>query len=260
MGSWLDRHGTGSRYRIGPDINVRFNLRTITRGMMLRSDRLVKQLDTATKLFAIRAGGYVKKIAMRKFKTQPQNVHAPPGHAPYKHGRQSGRKQVHNSIMYGFDTRTRSVVIGPSAMFGPNLPEVARRLEHGGKLPRAYVQSKEQPLRIGDWAGIREWRPTDRVATRRHGIFLTKSGARQAVYRVKLKTARMVERAEKMRENWWGQKIETIPDDKDIFMQARPFMEPSAEAAAPYLAGFYEEAFGNAPSDSGVSGNTWWAS
>ncbi|MFO0806678.1 MAG: hypothetical protein U0791_26530 [Gemmataceae bacterium] len=145
-------------------------------GLFFDTEKVKKLLDANELKWLNRAGGYIRQTAKRSIKyaadvapvLKAMGKVAPeqwsmPGHPPLAHRRGNferfvrvgGRTKKQDSsplremIFYGFDPRSRSVVVGPAIFRRARVPGlVPRILEHGGT---GKYADKKGKIRTGTW-------------------------------------------------------------------------------------------------------------
>jgi hypothetical protein len=106
-----------------------------------------------------RAGATVRTIARHSMKSRKLGTASPPGKPPHRHkhsgkGMKSGTDYgLYKSVVYGYDRRSHSVVIGPSSTWGPRVHKLMETHEFGGR--ETKKNKRRRVRRIGGGGEIR---------------------------------------------------------------------------------------------------------
>ncbi len=95
--------------------------------MFFDSKPVMKALNTAARKVLSKFGAFIRTSARSSIR--PAKGPSKPGSPPHGHGAQLLKKFIY----FGFDTSTRSVVIGPERLGGEDKGEAPSVLEHGGR-------------------------------------------------------------------------------------------------------------------------------
>lgn len=225
-------------------------LGSVSCDMFFDRQELVGQMNKAERRALIKGGALVRTVARRSMRPRKPGVASSPGAPPHRHKHSSkGEKAKHdyglyNSILFGFDAPSESVVIGPSATWGPRALRIMETHEFGGferkKNPRRRIRKvggggelrigKRVKLRdkLGRFRGYRESGPTTRRVTD------SLKGDVEVTYG-KLFTPEQARRANELNEALYGPMVlnSTYP--------ARPTMGPALTEVAPKLPGMIED-------------------
>ena len=188
-----------------------------------------------------RAGATVRKVARHSMKARKLGTASAPGKPPHRHkhsgkGMKSGTDYgLYKSVVYGYDRRSHSVVIGPSSAWGPRVHKLMETHEFGGRETKR--NKRRRVRRIG---GGGELRIVGRgTGSRVRGNLVRKTantllGNVEVAYG-KLYTEQQVKRANEINEKLYGPMVihGSYPP--------RPTMRPALWQVAPKLPGMIRD-------------------
>jgi hypothetical protein len=173
------------------------------------------KLSEATRKVMSKFGAFVRATARQSIKTKPTS--SAPGQPPHSH-----TGQLKKGILFGYDERQQSVVVGPVKL--PKKGNAPEALEKGGEaVKRRNPRRKDH--KIGD-RGIMLLRKTNSPASKQVKDW---SNRPRWVTFGPIRTARQVTHAEKLETVIWGPKMISGS------LRARPYMGPAFEKELPKL-------------------------
>jgi hypothetical protein len=173
------------------------------------------KLSEATRKVMSKFGAFVRATARQSIKTKPTS--SAPGQPPHSH-----TGYLKKGILFGYDERQQSVVVGPVKL--PKKGNAPEALEKGGEaVKRRNPRRKDH--KIGD-RGIMLLRKTNSPASKQVKDW---SNRPRWVTFGPIRTARQVTHAEKLETVIWGPKMISGS------LRARPYMGPAFEKELPNL-------------------------
>jgi hypothetical protein len=109
--------------------------KSVSVDMFFDRQKLVGQMSKAQRRALNRAGATIRTIAKRSMRPRRLGIASAPGQPPYRHRHKGGKgvsEGLYKSILYGYDSATESVVIGPSSTWGPGVHRLMETHEFGG--------------------------------------------------------------------------------------------------------------------------------
>lgn len=217
--------------------------KSVSFGMFFDRQKMTSHANAVERRALNRAGATVRKVARHSMKARKLGTASAPGKPPHRH-KHSGKGMkastdygIYKSILYGYDRRTHSVVIGPSSTWGPRVHKLMETHEFGGR------ETKENPRRrrrkVGGSGEIRVigienlgegWSRT-RIVTK---IANTLLGTVVVAYG-KLYTEQQARRANEINKKLYGPMI------MHSSYPPRPTMRPALWQVAPKLPGMIRD-------------------
>lgn len=109
--------------------------KSVSVDMFFDRQKLIGQMSKAQRRALNRAGATIRTIAKRSMRPRKLGIASAPGQPPHRHRNKGGKgvsEGLYKSILYGYDSATESVVIGPSSTWGPNVHRLMETHEFGG--------------------------------------------------------------------------------------------------------------------------------
>ncbi len=177
----------------------------------------------------------VSRRSMRYRRWRPDMKGAPPGSPPFaRTGRGSRDALVRRALDFGFDTATRSAVVGPVRL-GTGATGAPANLEFGGTV---RSRGARKPRKVGDWGEVRvsagstgrdrKGRYTS-LGGRSSKLVRSSSGQRVRVTYGRIRTSAQAARANRIADSLFR------PVASGVRIAPRPFMAPALRTAAPYM-------------------------
>lgn len=211
--------------------------KSVSVDMFFDRQKLIGQMSKAQRRALNRAGATIRTIAKRSMRPRKLGIASAPGQPPHRHRNKGGKgvsEGLYKSILYGYDSATESVVIGPSSTWGPNVHRLMETHEFGGS-----ERKKNARRRIRKVGGSGEIRIGSAQKRDKQGRFLamakgskkvtgTAKGTVKVTYG-KLFTQRQADLANRINAELYG------PTILHSVYPPRPTMGPALAQVAPRL-------------------------
>ena len=215
--------------------------KSVSFDMFFDRQKMTTLADTVERKALNRAGATIRKVARHSMKARKVGTASPPGKPPHRHkhtgkGMKAGTDYgIYKSIVYGYDRRSHSVVIGPSSTWGPRVHKLMETHEFGGRETRK--NKRRRVRKIGGGGEIRAIGKGTLGSVRGNTAKKTTDTLLGNVYVVygKLYTEQQVRRANEINEKLYG------PMVLHSSYPPRPTMGPALWQVAPKLPGMIRD-------------------
>jgi hypothetical protein len=207
--------------------------RSVSVDMFFDRQKLIGQMSKAQRRALNRAGATIRTIAKRSMRPRKLGIASAPGQPPHRHRNKGGKgvsEGLYKSILYGYDSATESVVIGPSSTWGPGVHRLMETHEFGGS--ERKKNARRRIRKVGGPGELRYGKSASRVSNKLRASTRrakdTLRGTVEVTYG-KLFTAEQARRANRINLELYG------PTILHSVYPPRPTMGPALAQVAPRL-------------------------